>query len=96
MAAHAHEFQCNNCTFFNYPMLKDTLNGHYIVVCGNCQHKHYRTLKDGVVIQEGQRHSKTEDQVDTIYVQKSATSEKRRELGAIAKFRAMVTAGLAK
>lgn len=31
---HAHEFQCTECAWFNYPMLRLNLNGNYVIKCG--------------------------------------------------------------
>lgn len=97
MARHAHMFQCNHCGGFNYPMLDETMNGHYIIVCGNeqCHHKHYRTIEMGRVIDEGKRHSKTDKECDVIHVVPSAFSKTKRVEGSIAQFRAKAAAGLA-
>lgn len=95
MARHAHEFQCTECQYWNYPMLSDTMNGNYTVKCGNCGHNHYRVIVSGVVTED--RHNSAYDHGDTIHVMPSACSEKKRESkGMLVKFREMVTAGLMK
>lgn len=103
---HAHEFQCDgrgtatasnptaeNCGYYNYPMLDDTMTGNYIVVCGNCGHEHYRTIVKGVVTAD--RHSAKYGEAERIHVMKSASQREKRKLGAIAQFRQMEAAGLA-
>ena len=83
MARHTHEFYCTNCSWWNYPMLSDTMDGNYEIVCGNCGHIHYRVIKNGVVIDDkvqeeakwnDSRWSKNVDKWsgDTIHVMKSA------------------------
>jgi len=106
MAKAAHEFQCDgrgtataanptkeNCGWFNYPMLDESMNGNYIIVCGHCGHKHYRAIKNGVVTSD--RHSEKDGEAEVIHVMPSACSEERRKLGLVAQFRAKVAAGLA-
>ena len=95
MARHAHEFQCTNCRWYNYPMLSETMDGNYTIVCGNpaCKHHHYRTIKKGVVTEE--RHSVGEKLCDTIHVMPSASSEKQRPKSKLAEVRELASAGLA-
>lgn len=85
MARHAHEFSCTNCGWWNYPMLSDSMNGNYVVKCGNCAHEHYRCIKDGVVTDK--RHNKNERTCDIIHVMKSACSEKKREMSPLLRMR---------
>lgn len=104
MARHAHEFQCDgmgtwqsgkeNCGYYNYPMLDDTMTGNYIIVCGNCGHEHYRVIVNGVVTSD--RHSKAYKDAEKIWVMKSACQKEKRQLGSIAQFRQIEAAGLAK
>ena len=94
MARHAHEMDCTNCSWYNYPMLDETMNGNYTVICGNCGHQHYRCIEKGVVTQD--RHSKKYGETDTIHVMPSACSKEKRKLGIIAQMRAMEAAGLHK
>lgn len=93
MARHAHEFHCTECRGFNYPMLDEELpDGNYTLVCGGCQHKHYRVVKKGVVTED--RHNHALDHGDTIHVMPSAFSKEKRQLGMVAQMRAMALAGL--
>lgn len=94
MARHAQEFNCTNCSFFNYPMLSDKMDGNFTVICGNCNHEHYRSIKMGVVTED--RHNSALDHGDTIHVPKSATSKEKRKMGQVLQFRQMEAAGLAK
>ena len=95
MARHAHEFQCDHdCGYYNYPMLDDSMNGNYTIICGHCGHHHHRTIKHGVVTAD--RHSENESLHDTIHVMPSACSKEKRKLGLIAQFRQKEAAGLAK
>lgn len=94
MARHAHEFDCTNCGYFNYPWLRDDMCGNYTIACGNCSHHHYRVIVDGVVTAD--RHSDRYGEAEVIHVMKSATSKERRKLGAVAQFRQLEAAGLAK
>jgi len=96
MARHAHEFQCTNCNIFNYPMLSDSMDGNYIIVCGGCDHEHYRVIKDGVVTEDRHDHNRGKFNGDRIHVTKAATSKERRQKGLIQAFREMEMAGLAK
>lgn len=92
MARHAHEFQCTECSWFNYPMLSDAMSGNYTILCGHCGHEHYRVIKDGVVTSD--RHNHLMDHGDTIHVPPSASQKERRQLGEIARFRQKEAAGL--
>ena len=92
MARHAHEFNCTNCGYFNYPMLSDKMFGNYTVKCGNCGHDHYRVIKDGVVTED--RHDKTMPPAEIIHVMPSACQKDRRVLGEVAQLRQMEAAGL--
>ena len=93
MARHAHEFDCTNCMFYNYPMLSETMNGNYTIKCGNCGHEHYRVITKGAVTQD--RHDKNRGAAEIIHVMPSAASKEKRKLGLIAQFRQTVAAGLA-
>jgi len=93
MARHAHEFDCTNCGYYNYPMLDERMTGNYTIACGNCGHHHYRVIKNGVVT--GDRHDSRYGNAEIIHVMKSASSQERRKLGLVAQFRQKVAAGLA-
>jgi hypothetical protein len=92
MSRHAHEFNCTNCNWFNYPMLNDAMSGNYTVICGNCGHEHYRYIKKGVVTED--RHNHLEEHGDTIHVMPSACSKEKRKMGGVAMLRQMEAAGL--
>lgn len=105
MARHCHEFYCTNCSWWNYPMIADTMDGNYEIVCGHCGHIHYRVIKDGVVIddrvQTDARHgdsrwNKGADKWagDTIHVMPSAAQEERRTLATVTALRQKDAAGL--
>lgn len=94
MARAAHEFDCTECRYFNYPMLDETFNGNYTIRCGNCGHDHYRVIKNGVVTAD--RHDKYQPAAEVIHVMPSATSKERRQLGAVAQLRALAAAGVHK
>lgn len=94
MATHAHEFNCTNCGWFNYPMLRDNMFGNYTVKCGNCGHDHYRVIKEGVVTED--RHNKNLPPAEVIHVMKSACSKEKRQLSPIQQLRQMEAAGLVK
>ena len=93
MARHAHEMQCTECLFYNYPMLSEDMgDGNYTIICGNCKHQHYRVVRKGRVTED--RHNKSLSHGDTIHVMPSACSKDKRKLGMIAQIRAMGVAGL--
>lgn len=96
MAHHAHEFQCTSCDWFNYPMLSDQMSGNFVVICGNCDHKHYRHIKDGVVTEV--RHNSNRGNGHfaghTVHVMKSASQKTKRKLGTVAQLRQKEAAGL--
>lgn len=96
MARHAHEFQCTECSYYNYPMLGTEMNGNYTIVCGNpkCLHQHYRVIKDGVVT--GDRHNKALPAAELIHVMPSASQATKRVLSPIQQMRQMEAAGLHK
>jgi hypothetical protein len=75
-------------------MLSDTMNGNYTIKCGNCNHEHYRHIKDGVVTED--RHNHAADHGDTIHVPPSASSKEKRKMGRVLQMRQMETAGLSK
>jgi len=80
-------------------MLDEKMHGNYIIVCGNCDHEHYRVIRDGVVVDDGTRWSRNNDKwtEDKILIMKSACYKEKpvEKLGKIAQFRAKVAAGLA-
>jgi transcription elongation factor Elf1 len=92
MARTSVEFQCTNCSYWNYPMMSDAMDGNYTVKCGNCGHEHYRLVEKGVVTDI--RHNYEKDHGDTIHVMKSACSADRREEGKIVNVRRGRFAGL--
>lgn len=92
MARHAHEMQCTNCNYFNYPMLSDSMTGNYTIICGNCKHCHYRHIKNGIVTED--RHNHAAHHGDTIHVPRSATQQNRRKLGTITQLRQQEAAGI--
>ncbi|APU88928.1 hypothetical protein Rctr197k_122 [Virus Rctr197k] len=92
MARHAHEFSCTECQHYNYPMLSDQMNGNYTIICGHCQHQHYRVIKAGVVTED--RHNKNLPPAEIIHVMPSACQKEKRELGQVAQLRQMEAAGL--
>ncbi len=94
MARHAHEFNCTECGWFNYPTLSEAFFGNYTIRCGHCLHDHYRVIKAGVVTED--RHDKNMRAAEIIHVMPSACSKEKRKLGSIAQFRQTEAAGLAK
>jgi hypothetical protein len=93
LARHAHEFNCTNCGWFNYPMLSDSLSGNYTIRCGHCNHEHYRVILDGVVTED--RHDKARGAAEVIHVMPSACSKEPQKKGLVAQLRELAAAGLA-
>lgn len=94
MASHAHEFQCTECSWYNYPTLRDNMFGNYTVKCGHCGHDHYRVIKEGVVTSD--RHDKNMPIAELIHVMPSACQQTKRELSPLQQLRQLEAAGLAK
>ena len=92
MARHAHEFQCTECAYYNYPMLDENMSGNYTIRCGKCRHDHYRVIEKGVVTSD--RHSQRYDTTDVIHVMQSACQKEKRKLGLVAQFRQFAAVGL--
>lgn len=92
MSRHAHEFQCTECSYYNYPMLDESMHGNYTILCGQCGHKHYRVVEKGVVTSD--RHSEKYGTTDVIHVMPSACQQTKRQLGLIAQLRQRAAAGL--
>lgn len=88
------EFQCTNCSYWNYPKMNTELDGNYEVVCGNCDHVHYRVVKGGYISED--RHHSTARVCERIHVMKSACEQKKRKLGIIGKIRQLEAVGLSK
>ncbi len=89
---HAHEFHCTNCFGYNYPMLRDNMSGNFTLICGGCDHEHYRHIKDGVVTED--RHNEAANHGDTVHVPPSAFSKEKRKKGLIQSIRELELAGL--
>jgi hypothetical protein len=71
-------------------MLSDTMNGNYVIRCGNCNHEHYRCIVDGKVTET--RHDKTKRNLDIIHVMKSACQKEKKTLGVVAQMRSRLFA----
>ncbi len=70
------EFQCTNCSQFNYPKMNLTVNGNHKIICGNCDHTHYRVVKDGRITED--RWNNGVGDGETYRVMKSACQKVRR------------------
>jgi hypothetical protein len=88
------EFFCQMCDHYTYARMNLSVNGNHIMNCPNCDHKHYRVVKDGVITSE--RFNEKEPHSYEIVAMKSACvpAEKRRTKGLIAKVREMEAAGM--
>lgn len=86
----------DNCGWYNYPMLDEKMNGNYIIICGHCGHEHHRQIKNGVVTGDRITIDGKDGTAERIHVMPSACQPTKRKLGAIAQFRQMEAAGLAK
>ena len=84
----------DNCGYYNYPVLDDSMSGNYVIVCGNCGHEHYRVIKNGVVTDD--RLDDRLGKAERIHVMKSATQKEKRKLGLVAQLRQAEAAGLNK
>jgi len=52
MAKQLVEFNCTEChKYFDFKLNME-LNGNYRIHCPNCDHIHYRVVKDGVITQD--------------------------------------------
>lgn len=89
------EFWCTNCSHYLYIKLNTSLDGNHIVVCPQCDHKHYRLVKNGIIT--GDRYNEGEAIADEIIPMKSAaTKERRTNRGNIALLREMEAVGILK
>jgi hypothetical protein len=71
------EFYCSTsgggCEGYFLTWLRDDMNGNYTIECPNCEHHHFRVVKDGLVT--GDRHSDQHGEA-TILVTSKATYKK--------------------
>jgi len=81
----------DNCGWYNYPWLDESMTGNYTIICGNCKHEHYRTIVNGVVTEDC--HNEKHGTAQILHVLKSQTSPTKRQLGSIAMIRQMEAAG---
>lgn len=81
------EFYCTNCHHYAYLKLNLAIEGNHVIVCGNCEHKHYREVKKGIIT--GDRFNESLGIADEIIMMKSAMvpPENRRKRGLIAQIR---------
>jgi hypothetical protein len=90
------EFYCQECDHYLYVRISLALDGNHIIRCPNCNHKHYRLVRRGIITKE--RFDSHHATAAEVRVPKSACvpKERRRQLGLIAHQRATEAAGLAK
>lgn len=50
MKPESQELHCHNCNQYVRFTLDLSLNGNYVLDCPKCNHKHYRTVKDGKIL----------------------------------------------
>jgi hypothetical protein len=79
------------CRWWNYPRLRDNMSGNYTIVCGNCQHHHYRAVVDGHVTED--RHHDRYGSIEIIHVMRSACQESPRPVGKLSRIRDWLAAG---
>lgn len=84
----------DNCGWYNYPWLDDTMTGNFTIKCGHCGHEHYRKIVKGVVTDD--RHDVKSGAAQVLHVLPSQTQATKRKLGTIAQIRQMEAAGLMK
>ena len=77
-----------------YVKLNTNLEGNHVVKCPNCNHKHYRVVKGGIIT--NCRFHTGMDIADEIIPMKSAYTKTRRTFGGIAQIRQAEAVGLHK
>lgn len=79
MARRKFEFYCTNCFKYFDVKLNLSLNGNHRVHCPNCDHIHYRFVKNGEIT--GTRFTETDDQiiVDDIRPMKASCRDYQEE-----------------
>ena len=94
MSRYAHPFACTACGKWNSPMLDETMDGNYILECGNpaCKHRHHRHIKKGVVTDT--RHQSHAPVVDVIHVLQSQISDAKPAQGVVSRMRSFMASGL--
>lgn len=76
-----HEFYCTNCSGYITVKLDTSKNGAHCVHCPNCDHEHFRIIKDGVITEDRAPESmKSKDYCNHIYPVKAAYSKTSWEL----------------
>jgi len=88
------EFWCGDCQHYIYLKLNIALEGNHVVVCPQCSHKHYRVVKNGIIM--GDRYEEGKIIADEIVPMKSAATKERRQRGGIALIREMEAVGILK
>lgn len=87
------EFYCQECDHYTYIRMNLSLSGNHIMNCPNCNHKHYRAVKKGIITSD--RFDKNIPNSHTLIAMKSAcvSSDQRRVRGKIAHLREMEAVG---
>lgn len=88
------EFWCGECKHYIYLKLNTALEGNHVVVCPQCNHKHYRVVNNGIIT--GDRYEEGKCIADEIMPMKSAATKERRQRGGIALIREMEAVGILK
>jgi len=73
------EFYCNNCSKYFDVKLNMSLNGNHRIHCPNCDHIHFRYVKNGEITEN--RFTQTDDQiiVDDIIPMKASCRDFQKE-----------------
>jgi len=68
------QFHCSTeCNKYFLTYLRSNLNGNYAIRCPNCDHLHYRSIKNGLVTDD--RRNDMKDQLDIIEGMASTISD---------------------
>lgn len=66
------EFYCTECGKYFKTFLRASMWGNYTIECPNCNHHHFRVIKDGLITQD--RHDKSLGGTEVILCLKSTIS----------------------
>jgi len=83
------EFECSSCAKIFDINLNTSLNGNYRVHCPNCDHIHYRVVKDGKITIERFPDRSDNPLIEDIVPMKSCCHETRTETDKDCYFSAM-------
>jgi len=73
MSRFEEEFYCGSCHKYFKTFLRTNMYGNYTIECPNCNHHHFRVIKEGLVTED--RHNDRLGETEIIHCLKSTISD---------------------